>query len=89
MGGWNETCLTKLAAWMNGWNHVLEGGETYVWGCARTGNLDTWGATLVKEDVEETDEADEQDEKTDSLSELVLPREVECWGNGSSQEGGE
>jgi hypothetical protein len=44
---------------------------------------------LVKDDVEETDEADEQVEKTESLSELELPREVECWGNGSSQVGGE
>jgi len=43
----------------------------------------------VKEDVDEADEADEQEEKTESLSELELPEEVECWGNGSSQMGGE
>jgi hypothetical protein len=60
MGGWNETCLTKLAAWMNGWNQVLVGVET-----------------------------DEQEEKTESLSELELPDEVEYWGKGSSQVGGE
>ena len=65
---------------------MLEGGETYVGG-ARTANLETWGATLVYDDVEETDEADEQEEKTESLSELELPLEVECWGNGSSQVG--
>lgn len=42
----------------------------------------------VNEDVEEADEAEEQVEKTDSLSELELPEEIECCGDGSSQVGG-
>lgn len=41
------------------------------------------------EDVEELDETDEHAENTESLSELELPEEVEYWGNGSSQVGGE
>jgi hypothetical protein len=88
MGGWNETCLTKLAAWMNGWNQVLVGVETYDCG-ARTDSFWAGGATSVYDDVEDADETDEQEEKTESLSELELPDEVEYWGKGSSQVGGE
>ena len=39
----------------------------------------------MNEEVEEADEAEEQEENTDSLSELELPDETECWGEGSSQ----
>jgi len=41
----------------------------------------------VNEDVEEAEEAEEQAENTDSLSEAELPEEMECWGEGSSQDG--
>lgn len=34
---------------------------------------------LWYDDVEEDEDAEEQEEKTDSLSELALPDDVECW----------
>jgi hypothetical protein len=96
MGGWKETCLTRLAAWRKGWNQALVGGETYVvwqvrfWEAgmkfawtARAGSFCEGGATLwydAVDEVEETDERDEQEEKTEPLSELELPDEVEYWG---------
>jgi hypothetical protein len=85
--GWKETCLTKLAAWMKGWNHVLAGGwgETYCWGWGtREENLGSCDGETWYEEVEEADEADEHAEKTDSPSELELPEDVEDWkGDGA------
>lgn len=88
MGGWNETCLTRLAAWMKGWNHVVTGGETYVVGAAREGSFWAGGEMFVIDDVEEADETEEHEENTESLSELELPEEMECWVYGSSSVGG-
>jgi len=77
MGGWNDTCLTRLAAWRNGLYHAVGGGETYEDWIPREAPLGAAG-TWVKEEVDDADETDELEENTESLSESELPEDVEC-----------